>query len=160
MPTPGEPSSSGYKPNSHAALLTTLAQSSHAWVQFGTLLLVGLAGLGNWVATWNSSNQNRQEIEVSRRVNWEGQERLKAELIRQVDEIHSWMREATGEFHQGNADSSQNKKILVQFKEDLEGFEARQLAVLNNQNQIMRNQTEMIQEIHAFVQQRKKQLNQ
>jgi hypothetical protein len=160
MPTPGEPSSSGHKPNSHAALLTTLAQSSHAWVQFGTLLLVGLAGLGNWVATWNSSNQNRQEIEVSRRVNWEGQERLKAELIRQVDEIHSWMREATGEFHQGNADSSQNKKILVQFKEDLEGFEARQLAVLNNQNQIMRNQTEMIQEIHAFVQQRKKQLNQ
>jgi hypothetical protein len=155
-----EQKSSVSKPNGAVALLTTLAQSSHVWVQFGTLLLVGLAGLGNWAATWNSSDRTKTEIEINRRVSWESEQRLKTVLVQQVDEIHKWLREGQEEFHAGNADSAANKKILQQFKEDLEGFEARQLAVLNNQNQIMRTQTQMLEEIHSFVRDRKKQLGQ
>jgi hypothetical protein len=147
-------------PNGTVALLTTLAQSGHAWVQFGTLLLIGIAGLGNWVATWNSANQNRQEIEVSRRVNWEGQEKLKQELIRQVGEIHRWMSEATDEFHKGNEDSAANRKMLTRvMRDDLEGFEGRQLKALENQSAIIQNQAKILEEIHKFVLERKNTLN-
>ena len=141
------------------ALLSTLAQSGHAWVQFGTLILIGIAGLGNWVATWRSADANRQEIEVSRRVNWEGQEKLKAELIRQVSEIHRWMSEAADEFHRGNIDSATNRKMLTKvMRDDLEGFEQRQLKALENQSEIMQSQariiendSQLIKEIHQIV---------
>ena len=148
---------SGEKPNGMIHLLTTLASSGHAWVQFGTLVLIGITGFGNWVATWNSADRNKQEIEINRRVAWEGEQRLKAELIRQVADIHDWMRKATEEFHQGNEDSAANRKLLGVFKEELEGFEARQLAVLNNQNKIMDNQTAILKELQAYVKQRQQQ---
>lgn len=155
MPTAPEPQ----KPNGVAQVLASLAQSSHAWVQFGTLLLIGLAGLGNWAATWNAASKNRQEIEVSRRVNWEGQERIRSEVIRQVSEIHSWMSQATEEFHKGNADSAANRKLLNQLvRQDLDDFEERQLAALSNQNkimasqsQILENDTVVIKQIHEIV---------
>jgi hypothetical protein len=119
-------------------------------------VLIGITGLGNWVATWNSADRNKTEIEINRRVAWEGEQRLKAELIRQVAEIHNWMRDATTEFHQGNADSAANKKLLNQFSEELGGFEARQLAVLNNQNNIMKTQTQILEELQGYVRSRKK----
>jgi hypothetical protein len=119
-----DPSSPNAKPpNGALALLSTLAHSSDKWVQLGTLGLIGLSGFGNWVATWNSANQNRQEIEVSRRVNWEGQERVRAEVVRQIQEIHTWMRNATEEFHRGNEDSAANRKTLKELAEDMEKLE-------------------------------------
>ena len=103
-------------------LLSTLAQSGHQWVQFAVLILVGLSGFGNWVATWNSGDRSRQEIEVSRRVAWEGQERLREEVRRQVNDIHMWLKEATDEFHRGNADSAENNKMLKEMRrKQLEG---------------------------------------
>jgi hypothetical protein len=114
------------KPPNHHNLLTTLAQSGNHWVQLGTLALVGFAGLGNWAATWNSSDRNKQEIEISRRVAWESEARIKQEMIAQVAEIHRWMREATDEFHRGNEDSAYNRKTLDQIKKDLEDLQKKQ----------------------------------
>jgi hypothetical protein len=144
------------KQNGMAALLTTLAQSGHQWVQLATVALVAISGLGNWVATWNSGDKSRQEIEISRRVAWEGEQRIKAELVKQVAEIHKWMQEATAEFHQGNTDSAANRKLLGLFKEELDAFEARQLAALNNQNAILRNQTDILNELHVYVKERQR----
>jgi hypothetical protein len=112
------------KPSNGAlSLLSTLAHSTDKWVQLGTLGLIAFSGFGNWVATWNSANQNRQEIEVSRRVNWEGQERVRTEVVRQIQEIHTWMRNATEEFHKGNEDSAANRKMLKELAEDMEKLE-------------------------------------
>jgi len=138
-------------------LLATLAQSGNAWVQFGTLALIGITGLGNWVATWNSADRNKQEIEINRRVAWEGEQRIKQVVFQQIAEIHDWMKRATDEFHQGNADSAANKKILAEFREELGGFEARQLAALENQNKMMANQTVILQELQKFARERQRQ---
>src|SRR5215469_12501250 len=105
--------------NGMVQLLTALAHSGDKWVQFGILLLVGLSGFGNWVATWNSADRNKQEIEVSRRVTWEGQERIRQEVFRQVAEIHRWMQEATEEFHKGNEDSASNRRTLAGVVRDM-----------------------------------------
>jgi|SRR5215472_2244248 len=158
MPTP-DPNPQPKQPNGTAALLTTLAQSGNQWVQLGTLLCVGIAGIGNWVATWNSSDRNKQEIEISRRVNWESNEKVRQEVIKQVGDIHDWMRGATEEFHKGNEDSAANRRTLNQvMREDLEGFERRQQAALDNQNRIMASQTKILEndaillrEIHTVV---------
>ena len=142
------------KPNNH--VLATLAKSPDRLVQLATVGMVALSGFGNWAATWNSGDRNRQEIEVSRRVAWEGQERLREEVRRQVNDIHQWLREATEEFHKGNADSASNNKILKGFQAELQGFESRQVAALANQLKILQGQNEILKEIHDFVQERKK----
>jgi len=147
------------KKNGLAPVLAQLAQSGHAWVQFGTLALIGLSGLGNWVATWKSADRNKDEIEISRRATWEATERVRQEVFKQVGEIHQWIKASQDEFHQGTADASQSKKILNQFKVELDAFEARQTATLEKQNQIMANQTQMLehdtvllQEVHGIAQ--------
>jgi hypothetical protein len=137
-------------------LLGALAQSGDKYVQLGILILVGLSGFGNWIATWNSGDRNRAEIETSRRVAWEGQERLREEVRRQVNDIHQWLREATDEFHKGNEDSAQNRKVLKSFQGELQNFESRQIAALANQTKILQGQTQILTELHDFVQERKK----
>jgi hypothetical protein len=107
-------------PNGVSQLLSTLVQSGHAWVQFAVIVLIGLSGFGNWVATWNSANRNKDEIESSRRQNWEGQERIKAELVRQVAEIHAALKQSAEEFHKGNEDSAYNHQMLDQLKKELD----------------------------------------
>jgi Flp pilus assembly protein TadB len=106
--------------NGLANLLHKLAASGDRWVQFGIVVLVGLSGLGNWAATWNSADRNKAEIEISRRVAWEGEQRIKAQVSQQVAEIHKWMREATDEFHKGNEDSAYNRNLLDQIKKELD----------------------------------------
>jgi hypothetical protein len=106
------PTSENSNKNGTIALLSRLAQSGHPYVQLGILVLVGLSGLGNWVATWNSANRNKDEIEVSRRVNYEGQQRIREEVARQVSEIHRWINESRDEFHNGNKDSAANRQML------------------------------------------------
>jgi hypothetical protein len=133
------------------AILTTLAQSGNKWVQLGIVALVALTGIGNWLATWNSGDRSRTEIEVSRRVAYEGEQRIRQEVQRQVSDIHSWLRAATDEFHTGNADSAQNKKILEGFVTELTHFEERQLTALNNQTQMLKNQSQILEELHAYV---------
>jgi len=125
------------KKNGLLTVLGQLAHSGHAWVQFGTLVLIGLTGLGNWVATWKSADRNKDEIEISRRVAFEGEQRIKQELVRQVAEIHKWMKDATDEFHEGNADSAFNRKMLTGMEEELTAFESDVRHSLNNQTQLL-----------------------
>jgi hypothetical protein len=101
-------------------LLSVLAQSTNKWVQLGTLGLIGLSGLGNWMATWNSADRNKAEIEISRRVTWEGEQRIKAEVVRQVQEIHDWVAQARTAFSQGNADSAENRRMLTKLIQDVD----------------------------------------
>jgi hypothetical protein len=110
-------------PNGMVALLSTLAHSSDKWVQLGTLGLIGLSGIGNWVATWNSADRNKNEIEISRRVAWEGEQRIKAEVVAQVREMHDWIEQARTSFSQGNADSAENRKMLVKLTQDVDELE-------------------------------------
>jgi hypothetical protein len=106
--------------NGTQKLLTTLIASGDRWIQLAVLLLVTFSGLGNWNATWNSADRNKAEIEAARRENSEGQERIKAEVVRQVAEIHKWLTEATDEFHNGNKDSADNKKMLEEITKKLD----------------------------------------
>jgi hypothetical protein len=110
------------KPNGNGltAALNTLAKSGDKMIQFGTLGLIACSGLGNWVATWNSANQNKQEIEVNRRVAWEGEQRIREDVRRQVDEMHRWIKESSEEFHKGNADSAANRKMLTRLQDEVE----------------------------------------
>jgi hypothetical protein len=110
-------------PNGMTALLMTLAHSSDKWVQLGTLGLIALSGIGNWVATWNSADRNKGEIEISRRVAWEGEQRIKAEVITQVREMHDWIEQARTSFSQGNADSAENRRMLVKLTQDVDELE-------------------------------------
>jgi hypothetical protein len=48
------------------ALLTQLATSGDKMIQFGILVLVGLSGLGNWVATNNNASETRTQVNVAR----------------------------------------------------------------------------------------------
>src|ERR1700746_4199049 len=48
------------------ALLTTLARSGDKAIQFGILVLVGLSGLGNWLATNNNASETRTHGNVAR----------------------------------------------------------------------------------------------
>jgi hypothetical protein len=107
-------------PNGLSQLLSTLAQSGSQWVQLGTLALVGFAGLGNWLATWNSSDRNKDEIQASRRVTEESEWRIKQELVRQVAEIHAALKQSAEEFHKGNEDSAYNHQMLDQLKKELD----------------------------------------
>jgi hypothetical protein len=54
------------RPNGMSPLLTTLAQSGDKMIQFGILTLVGLSGLGNWLATNNNANETRTQVNVAR----------------------------------------------------------------------------------------------
>jgi len=128
-------------------VLTSLAQSTDKGVQFGTLALIALSGFGNWFATSNSGDRNRQEIEINRRIAWEGEERIRAELVRQVAEIHNWVRESADEFHKGNEDAAASRKMLVELvkiDEELEKTEKRLVASLENQTRMLENQGQML----------------
>src|ERR1700740_6485 len=115
-----ETSPNAKPPNGMVALLSTLAHSSDKWVQLGTLALIGLSGIGNGAATWNSADRNKNEIEISRRAAWEGEPRIKAEVISQVREMHDWIEQARTSFSQGNADSAENRKMLVKLTQDVD----------------------------------------
>jgi len=52
--------------NGMVALLTQLATSGDKMIQFGILVLVGLSGLGNWVATNNNASETRTQVNVAR----------------------------------------------------------------------------------------------
>ena len=133
------------KSNGTLVLLSTLAKSGHAWVQGGTLVLIALSGFGNWVATWNSADRNKAEIEVSRRVAWESEQRVKQELVTQVAEIHGWLKEAATEFHQGNIDSAWTRKTLAGITDELKDFEDRQKQELDGIKQVLRGRNEYFQ---------------
>jgi hypothetical protein len=58
-----QPSSSK---NGLITLLSSLAASGDKAIQFGILVLVGLSGLGNWLATNNNGGATRAELNVAR----------------------------------------------------------------------------------------------
>jgi hypothetical protein len=137
--------------NGTKTLLTALAQSPNQWVQLATVALIAISGFSNWSATWNSADRNKSEIELNRAVAAQSEARLKAELIRQVAEIHKWISDSTNEFHQGNADSAANRKTLAASQAQLLDFEARQASALENQTKILSNQGHILGEIHKIV---------
>lgn len=98
--------------NGLTSVLTTLASSGDNWVKLGTLGLVALSGFSNWVATWNSSDRNKQEIEVSRRVAYEGEQRIREDVRKQVAEIHMWLDQSKTEFHRSTDDAAANRRML------------------------------------------------
>ncbi len=104
-------------------VLSTLASSGNTWVQLATVGLIAFSGFGNWVATWNSADRNKTEIEVSRRVSWEGEQRIKAEVVRQVQEMHDWVAQARAAFAQGNMDSAENRRMLVKLSQNVDDIE-------------------------------------
>src|ERR1700739_4050422 len=52
--------------NGVVTLLTTLAHSGDKMIQCGILALVGLSGLGNWMATNNNASETRTQVNVAR----------------------------------------------------------------------------------------------
>jgi hypothetical protein len=52
--------------NGVVTLLSSLAASGDKAIQFGILVLVGLSGLGNWVATNNNASETRTQVNVAR----------------------------------------------------------------------------------------------
>jgi hypothetical protein len=62
QPSPANPEPK----NGVVALLTQLASSGDKMIQFGILVLVGLSGLGNWVATNNNASETRTQVNVAR----------------------------------------------------------------------------------------------
>jgi hypothetical protein len=52
--------------NGVVTLLTSLAASGDKMIQFGILVLVGLSGLGNWMATNNNGGETRTQVNVAR----------------------------------------------------------------------------------------------
>lgn len=113
------------KPNGLMTALSFLAQSGHIWVQFGTLLLIAITGLFNWVATWKSSDRNKEELQINRRVAWEGEQRIRDDVRKQVQEIHDWIKESKDDFNRGNADSAENRKMLTELTRDINDIERR-----------------------------------
>src|ERR1700745_1999102 len=70
--------------NGKMALLTTLASSGDNWVKLGIMVMVGISGLGNWVATTRTSddqkNLTKQEAnEVRNQIR---------DIYRKVDDLH------------------------------------------------------------------------
>jgi hypothetical protein len=62
-----QPSPSNPQPkNGVVTLLSSLAASGDKAIQFGILVLVGLSGLGNWVATNNNGGETRTQVNVAR----------------------------------------------------------------------------------------------
>ena len=62
-----QPSSANPEPkNGVVTLLSSLAASGDKAIQFGILVLVGLSGLGNWVATNNNGGETRTQVNVAR----------------------------------------------------------------------------------------------
>jgi hypothetical protein len=104
-------------PNNHKNhLLATLAHSTNKYVQFATLALIAATGIGNWLATLKSASTTQNEIEINRSNATQAEQRIKAELVAQVADIHAWLSAATQEFHAGNADSAANRKTLEALK--------------------------------------------
>ena len=138
----------GSRNNSASGVLSSLAQSPHSLVQLATVALVALSGLGNWVATTNSGERNKAEIELNRAVAAQSEARLKAVLVQQVAEIHAWLTDATAEFHQGNADSAANRKTLLEVvgaqQSNIDAFEARVTNLLANQSSMLKNQSDLL----------------
>jgi hypothetical protein len=52
--------------NGVVTLLSSLAASGDKAIQFGILVLVGLSGLGNWMATNNNASETRTQVNVAR----------------------------------------------------------------------------------------------
>jgi len=147
--TSPEPAKNG---NGKQKILATLAASGDKWVQFGILVLVGLSGFGNWVATQSNADRNRNEIEENRRISSQELDRLREQIRQQVADIHRWLSDSTEEFHRGNADSAANRKMIGQImREDLQGFEDRQTKELENQTEILKYQNQILEEIRNIA---------
>lgn len=143
-PPPDKASGPTPTPNGTAAAISTLASSSNMWVQMATVALVALSGFSNFAATWKSADRNKEEIV-------DGQNRIRNEVIKQVADIHQWIMDSQEEFHKGNTDTAANRKTLLQFKEEVEDFERRQIKILDNQNALMAVDSKLLSETHEMT---------
>jgi uncharacterized membrane protein (DUF106 family) len=88
------------------ALLTTLASSGDNWVKLGIMVMVGISGLGNWLATNRTSdtqkNLTKQEANEVR-----GEIR---DIYRKVDDLHG----ALDEFESRQQKILKNQSQLIE----------------------------------------------
>jgi|SRR5215471_21169956 len=141
------------KQNGSQSVLATLASSPNQWVQLATVGLVALSGFSNFAATWNSSDRNKTEIEVSRRIVEENTQRIREEARKQLDDLHTWIMNSTDEFHRGNEDSAANRRALARILDNVEGAIKNQTALLAGQKTMMENDSAVLGEVHKLVEQ-------
>lgn len=74
------------KPNGLTSVLSTLASSGDNWVKLGTLALVAVSGIGNFVQTQRTGAENRHQIDRDVREIWQALDRNKDEFHRMVQD--------------------------------------------------------------------------
>jgi phage-related tail protein len=70
--------------NGKMALLTTLASSGDNWVKLGIMVMVGISGLGNFVATTRTSDDQRN---LTKQEANEVRTEIR-DIYRKVDDLH------------------------------------------------------------------------
>lgn len=93
------------------------------------------------------TDRPRSIRQINRRVADEGERWIREEVIRQVADIHRWLRESTDEFHKGNEDSASNRKTLTELVVHLDKLgeaEKRLTISLENQAHMLENQGQML----------------
>ena len=130
-----EPTPAGQqnKQNGTTQLLMTLASSGDNWVKLGTLGLVALSGVGNWVTT----NQNAQE--TRHRV-----DDVRAQAAAEIHELYFIVRNAVEEFHRNNEDSRRAREAA----EDNEKYARDSMQLIHNfmdnRGKLLEEQTQML----------------
>jgi hypothetical protein len=94
------------------------------------------------------TDRPRSIRQINRRVAAEGERWIREEVIRQVADIHRWLRESTDEFHKGNEDSASNRKTLTELVVHLDRLgeaEKRLTISLENQTRLLGNQSRVLE---------------
>src|ERR1700746_1867710 len=117
MEQPESPSPTSPPQNGKLALLQTLASSGDNWVKLGTLALVALSGIGNFLTTKDQGHRNRHEVEAQTHEIWQALNRNKddfRELVRDAGQSRSDI--ATSLNKQGEALRNQAEMLSNQQK--------------------------------------------
>jgi hypothetical protein len=123
-----QPLASDQKESSHnvTTLLTTLASSGDNWVKLGTLTLVALSGLGNWIAT----QRNSDEINANGALLHE----QRTQVFNKVSQMHDELNDI---YRQFDNLVERQKQGITMMNESLE-----------NETRMLKNQQQMLSDIH------------
>ena len=110
-------------------VLTTLASSGDNWVKLGTLALVTLSGLGNWIATQHNSDKINANGALLRE--------QQAQVVKEVGRMHDEVNEI---YRQFDDVVERQKQDFTMIKESLE-----------KQTQMLKNQQQGLSEIHKIT---------
>lgn len=116
--------------NKAVNVLTALATSGDTWVKLGTLLLVAISGLGNFVATEQSGSSTRGQLE------------------KEIHEIYAALDRNRDTFRQIAQDAANNRAALAKEAQDTMRKLANQGQILSNEDKIIK----MLEEIRRWQQ--------